>query len=117
MNKDRQRELKLSYREMKLPVGVYQVRNKLNSKVFIGSAFNVPGKLNGVRFELNLGSYRIAALQKDWKEFGEEGFEIEILETLDQDKIEEALLKDELVKLEKKWLEKLQPYGDRGYNQ
>ena len=116
MDKDRQRELKQSYKETKLPMGVYQVRNKVNGRIFIGSASNVSGKLNSIRFQLGVGSYRCAGLQKEWLEFGEDGFEFEILELLDQDKIESYLLKDELKKLEKKWLEKLEPYGDKGYN-
>lgn len=116
MNKDKQRELKQTYKEMKLPVGVFQVRNKANGKVFVVSAFNLNGKINGVRFQLNMGSHRSTRLQNDWKEFGEECFEFEILETLDQDKIESSLQKTALKELEKKWLDKLKPFGDTGYN-
>lgn len=116
MNKDRQRELKQNYKETKLDAGVYQIRNKASGRIFIGSAFNVNGKLNGIRFGLEMGSYRNSGLQKDWKEYGAEGFEFGILETLDQDKIEKVLQKDELAKLEKKWLEKLRQSGAELYN-
>jgi hypothetical protein len=116
MNKEKQRELKQLYKETKTPAGVFLVRNKANGKIFVASAMNVPGKINGVRFELELGSYRKAGLQRDWKELGQEGFEFEILETLDQEKIQPNLLRDELKELERKWLEKLQPYDEKGYN-
>lgn len=116
MDKDRQRELRQNYKETKLDAGVYQMRNRASGRVFVGSAFNVNGKLNGIRFELDLGSYRNSALQKDWKELGGDGFEFGILELLDQDKIEKILQKDELAKLEKKWLEKLRQSGADLYN-
>lgn len=97
--------------------GVYQIRNLVNGKVFIGTAQNIPGILNSNRFQLNCGNHRSKSLQAEWKKFGAESF---AFETLDELKFKEDMpsdIKDELAVLEKLWLDKLKPYGEKGYNE
>jgi group I intron endonuclease len=104
-NKSR-REIKREYKERKKPAGVFQVKNTANGKILLGSSLNLEGPLNSHKFMLTIGSHRNAALQKDWNEFGADKFVFEILEVV-----------EELTLLEQIWLEKLQPIGERGYNE
>ena len=60
--------------------------------------------------------HRNKELQKEWNEYGPNKFVFEILEVV-QDKDDPNFnLNDELTLLEQIWLEKLQPFGERGYN-
>ncbi|CAH0120163.1 MULTISPECIES: GIY-YIG nuclease family protein [unclassified Paenibacillus] len=112
---DRKKELQRQYKEMKTEAGVYQIRNTANQKIWVESTPNLR-TLNGKLFMLKTGGFPNKALQEDWKQFGEESFVIEILETLKKKEDGYFDLKYELEKLEQKWLDQLQPYGERGYN-
>ncbi|AZB44754.1 GIY-YIG nuclease family protein [Bacillus sp. FJAT-42376] len=112
---DRKKELKQAYKEAKIEAGVYQIKNRVNGKIFVASTRNLK-TLNGKQFELENGTSTNRILQKEWNEFGKEAFDFEVLEVLI--KKEEGYFneKDALAKLEEKWMNELQPYGDRGYN-
>ena len=104
------------YKETPLLMGVFQVINKVNGKMLIGSSMNLPAILNRCKAELKMGSHRNKLLQNEWKQFGAENFEfktLEILEPADDPAYNPA---KDLQKLEKLWMEKLIPYGDKGYN-
>ena len=106
-------EYKLSHR----PMGVFQIRNTATGKVFVDSSTNIPGKINRHRFSLNAGLHRSAGLQKDWNEFGEAAFEFETLEPVEPRDDQNYNYAADLEVLEDLWLEKLEPYGDKGYNE
>ncbi|WP_028548286.1 GIY-YIG nuclease family protein [Paenibacillus sp. UNC451MF] len=113
---NRRKELQMQYKEIKTVAGVYQIKNTQNGKMLIASTPNM-NSLNGKRFSLQMGSHDNKQLQKEWKQYGEAAFVIELLEPL---KIEEDdpyfNAKEALGKLEEKWLKELQPFGERGYN-
>jgi hypothetical protein len=112
---DRRKALKQTYKEMKTEAGVYQIKNTVNQKVLVAATPNLK-TMQGKRFQLQMGSHKNAQLQAEWKQFGEDAFVFEVLEVLD-DKVEGAFARQEALRLlEQKWLDKLQPYGDRGYN-
>ena len=115
-NKKSRRELNREYAERVKPAGVYQVKNLSNGKVLLGSSLNLEGPLNRHRFMLKIGSHTNKALQKDWNEFGAEKFAFEILEEVQRKDSPTFNLSDELTLLEMIWLEKIQPFGERGYN-
>ncbi|MHB1651799.1 MAG: DUF2087 domain-containing protein [Desulfitobacteriaceae bacterium] len=115
LNMDRKKELKQQYKEMKREGGVYQIKNTKNQKVFVLGTQNFK-TMNGRRMELQRGGYRNSQLQDEWKQFGEEAFVFEVLEVLEEKEEGFFNIAEELKKLEEKWLEKLQPYGERGYN-
>lgn len=115
-NMDRKKEMLLQYKEIKKEAGIYQIRNTVNNKVLIISTPELKST-NGRRFELNNGSYRNKQLQEDWNKYGEEAFTFEVLEVLDEEKESLFDMKDELKKLEIKWLNKLQPFGGKGYHE
>jgi hypothetical protein len=115
-NMQRRKEINRAYQERVKPSGVFQVRNLANGKVLLGSSLNLEGPLNKHRFMLQINSHPNRELQKDWNEFGPGQFTFEILETIPVKDDPNFNLKDELTLLEEIWLEKLQPFGERGYN-
>ena len=115
-NKKSRRELNREYAERVKPSGVYQVKNLVNGKVLLGSSLNLEGPLNRHRFMLKVGSHTNKVLQQDWNELGAEKFAFEILEEVKRRDDPNFNLEDELTILEMIWLEKLQPFDERGYN-
>ncbi len=109
------KELKAAYKELKFPMGVFQIKNKTNGKLFIDSSLNMPAKWNRHQAQLKFGSHRNKALQKEWNHFGANAFEYAILEEIP---FEDATVDygQEVEILEEIFLEKLQPYGGNGYN-
>lgn len=107
------RKYKLSHR----PMGVFQIVNKTNGKVFVDSSNNVPGKINRHKFALNHASHASKSLQADWNELGEDAFEFETIEPVEPRDDPSYDYKADLEFLEDLWLEKLEPYGDKGYNE
>ena len=109
-------EIKREYKERRKPVGVFQVRNKSNGKVLLGSSLNLEGPLNAHKFMLTIGRHRNDMLQKEWNEFDADQFAFEILEVVKVKDDPNFNLSDELTLLEQIWIEKIQPFGERGYN-
>ena len=110
------KEIKKQYKQTIQPMGVYQIKNLKNGKIFIGAAKNLPGKLNSIKFQLEHGSYPNTGLQKDFEIFGEKNFSFEAIDTLEP---KEDLTYDytaDLSILEEIWIEKLQPFSEKGYN-
>jgi hypothetical protein len=109
-------ELKREYKERKRPAGVFQVKNTVNGKVLLGSSLNLEGPLNAHKFMLSIGRHRNAQLQNDWNASGADKFVFEVLETVKVTDDPNFSIEDELTLLEQIWIEKLQPFGEKGYN-
>jgi biotin operon repressor len=114
---DRRKELKQQYKDTAMIAGVLQIKNLRNNKLLVGSALNAQGKLNSHKSQLQFGSHRNKALMQDWKEYGAENFSFDILETLEIKGEISHKDRQKLKGLEELWLEKLQPYGEKGYNE
>jgi len=108
---------KLEYKLSHRPMGVFQIRNITNGMVFIDSSLNIPGKINRHNFTLNAGSFPSKALQTAWNELGPEAFVFETLESVEPRKDADYDHAADVKVLEDLWLEKLEPYGDKGYNE
>jgi hypothetical protein len=104
------------YKESRRPMGVYRVHNTVNDKSFVGTSIDLPSMLNRQRAQLRMGRHPNPALQKDWNQLGADGFEFEILDTLTVPERTDYDPTQDLRALEELWLEKLSPFGDRGYN-
>jgi len=76
----------------------------------------LPARLNRCKAELKMGSHRNRVLQDEWKQFGSEDFEIKELEILEPADDPGYDLTEDLHVLEELWLEKISPFGDKGYN-
>ncbi len=97
-------------------MGVFQVRNTLNGKIFIGSSPDLNAIWNRFQMQLKLNSHTNKALQQDWNTLGAEHFEFEILARIKQDDTKEINYARELKELEALYLDELQPYGEKGYH-
>jgi GIY-YIG catalytic domain len=110
------KDLKEEYRQMKFRIGVFQLRNTANDKIFIGSSVNLDAMWNRLRMQLNAGLHPNAGLQSDWQQYGEQNFGFEVLSELEQKDDEQHDYAREVKELEKMYIDELQPFGDKGYN-
>jgi hypothetical protein len=116
MTKDKKR-LKQDYRLQKRPLGIFLIRNTTNDKIFLASGMDIQGIINRHKFALSAGGHGSSDLQKDWNELGSDKFEFEILDQMEPTDEPTFNARRELQFMEEMWLEKLQPYGERGYNE
>ena len=111
------KELKQQYLQSHRPMGVFIIRNNINDKIFVGASLDLPGIINRHKFALQHGSHASPSLQSDWNKFGSNSFSFEIVDELTPRSQSEVDYKQELDLLEKLWLERLEPFGERGYNE
>lgn len=131
---NRRKELQNEYGMKKRRMGVFAITNMTNGKRYIASTSTLDSAWQRERFTLTMGSHVNKSLQTDWSS-GEMEFKFEELEALKlgdevRNDYKDILLpgsaglrrsvvqsyRDELRKLEQKWLEELQPYEPGGYN-
>lgn len=110
------KQLIKDYKRTIQPMGVYQIKNLASGKIFIGSSKNIPGKLNGQKFQLNLGSHPDQDLQKDFTEIGESNFLFEALDYLEPKEDSNYNYTEDLEVLKEMWIEKLNTKKPNGYN-
>jgi len=113
MNK---KELIRQYKQITQPMGVYQIKNKRNGKLFIGSAKNIRGKLNSHKFQFENNLHRNLEMQTDFNEIGGEGFSFDTIDLLEPKEDLNYDYTEDLKMLEAMWIEKLQPFDENGYN-
>jgi hypothetical protein len=114
--KEEKKHLKKNYRQSPRPMGVFLIRNNLSDKVFLDSGLDLHGTINRHKFQLKNGIHPNKSLQADWNLFGSNSFAFEIVDELTPRQSAEVDYRAEVAFLEKLWLEKLQPFADRGYN-
>ena len=114
--KEKNKRLKKEYQSNRRPMGVFLIRNMTNDKVFVGVGLDLLGIINSHKFQLKMGVHRNRRLQSDWNEFGEENFAFEILDQLEPRAGTSDDGREDLSFLKELWLDKLQPFGSRGYN-
>jgi group I intron endonuclease len=110
------RQAKMEYKMSQRPIGIFQIRNVVNGKVFVGSSVNLDAMFNRIRFQLYAGAHMNKTLVSDWRLYGTGKFEFEVLEKIEQNLGADHDYTKDLEALEDFWLDKLQPYDDRGYN-
>lgn len=99
-------------------MGVYRIHNTHDDRSFVGRSVDLPSVLNRERVSLKFGAHKNAALQRDWVALGPDAFVFEVLDTLEPPKEQPDYdPTDDLRVLEAMWLDRLQPYGARGYGQ
>src|SRR5512147_988575 len=63
------REAIKEYKKSVQPMGIVQVRNLRNNRVYITASANKPGTINSIRFQLKMGTFFPSpGLAQDWKE-------------------------------------------------
>lgn len=110
MDKARKKELQQEYMNAKHPMGIFSIRCKLNNKCYIQTTPDLRGVMNGAYVRLAGGRHPNKELQKEWNEYGEDNFNVEILEQLQYDEKDEEKsdYSEELEVLQMIWEEKLQ---------
>lgn len=63
--------------------GVYQIKNLVNGKVYIGSSVNIKARWAAHKSSLRKNLHHSAALQRAWNKYGSDSFEFSILEIVD----------------------------------
>jgi len=110
------KEMKDEYKFYKYPKGVYQIKNKKNGKILIGSSTDLKAIWNRQRVQLNFGNHPNKELQNEWNEYGEESFEYEIVTKIKEKDGEEKDYRKEVKELEELYIEEMQPFDEKGYN-
>ena len=113
---ERKKELIREYKETPRPMGVFQIKNNISGKVFLLKALDIPGIMNRHQLELTRGMHRNQALQKDWDQWGADVFSFDVLATLKPEEFLPEQWPKAVEALLEEWLEKLQPYDEKGYN-
>lgn len=54
--------------------GIYKIENKINGKLYIGSAVNIEARWRGHRCDLEKGKHHSSILQRAWRKYGSEAF-------------------------------------------
>lgn len=89
--------------------GIYKIFNTISEKFYIGSALNFKRRWQEHKKELRGNRHRNSRLQASWNLHGEEAFEFEIIELVEN--------KIDLIKREQFWLDTTKCYNDWiGYN-
>ncbi|HEV7475016.1 MAG TPA: GIY-YIG nuclease family protein [Pyrinomonadaceae bacterium] len=114
--KETNKQLKKDYQQTPRPMGILLIRNNRADKVFLVASVDLPGAINRHKFQLNAGGHPNKTLQADWNQLGADAFAFEIVDELAPRADLKLDYRAELTSLEDLWLEKLQPFGDRGYN-
>ncbi|MGG1551299.1 GIY-YIG nuclease family protein [Paenibacillus ferrarius] len=122
LDKNKKKELSSAYAQTFRAMGVYQIRNTSNGKIYVVSSMDLEGARNRFDFGKQMNMSIFHELQKDWQAFGPNCFVFEELDRLkpDDDAPVDATsqkhYRDEVDALLELWLEKLQPYEEKGYN-
>lgn len=112
----RREEIRHACRQSPHDCGVYQIRNRVNGRIYVGSSQNLEGARNSRMFQLRMGKAVFSReLQQDLGEYGAGSFEFSVLGALERQNPGESV-EHALAALLLQWLEKLQPFGERGYN-
>ena len=82
------------------------MRCPATGEVWVGASMNLDGARNGLWFFLGGGNYKDTALQAAWNAHGEQAFQYEVLEKLDDD-VAARRVSDVLKERKSHWLGQL----------
>lgn len=91
----------------KQKTGIYFIINKINNKIYIGSANNFLERKNRHIRELEKGRHHSILLQRAWDKYGRKNFEFHFIESCS---------KKYLFVIEQKYLDFYKPFSPKGYN-
>jgi len=95
--------------EIKLNTGIYQIRNIINNKKYIGSAVNIRDRWSSHKSLLINNKHYNKHLQRSFNKYSEENFKFEIIEYIENVK--------QLIEREQYWMEINKSYiRENGYN-
>lgn len=71
-----------AYKQMKFRMGIFQIKNLKNHKIFLNTSTDLDRAFNSDQFQLKMGLHSNKELQNDWKELGSDAFEFGVLDEL-----------------------------------
>lgn len=77
----------MTYHYKNAIIGIYQIKNLVSGKLYIGSSNIVQKRWTQHRRELRTGIHSNPRLQNAWNKYGEENFEFSIVEVCDIDNL------------------------------
>lgn len=97
-------------------MGILQIRNLSNNKIFIDSGLNIKGKINSSKFQLSKGIHFNRKLQDDYNKTGIDNFSFEVIDYLKPIGNIKKDYSEDLKILKEMWINKLKPYNEKGYH-
>ena len=76
------KEIREEYKSMKFRVGIFQIYNTKDNKVFLKTTSDLDRAFNSDLFQLKAGMHSNRELQKDWNNLGAENFEFKLFDEL-----------------------------------
>lgn len=93
-----------------MAAGVYQIRNTVTGKVYVGSSVDMQSRWDQHRAGLRRGNHHSSHLQHAWKKYGEGAFEFVVIAEIEN--------VEGLLDVEQKWIDALNAAdGNHGYNE
>ena len=93
-----------------MKIWIYQIRNKVNNKIYIGSTINLERRWESHIYQLKNNIHHSIKLQKAWDKYGEDNFEFSIIEEFNSDNEDDKYIKEQY------YLDLYESYTDKGYN-
>lgn len=116
MDKQRKKEMQAQYKQQKITMGVVRIRNEENGKIFVCGYPNLHNQWQALQARLDSGIFASGALVRDWQAYGPGAFTYEVLQEAEQPEGTTEEMRQQLRKMEREWLELLEPYDEKGYN-
>lgn len=69
--------------------GIYQIRNLINNKIYVGSSVNLRERWRRHKKDLRKGKHHSIILQRAWDKYGDSNFVFEVLKECSKDNLRE----------------------------
>ncbi|MCK5145522.1 metalloregulator ArsR/SmtB family transcription factor [bacterium] len=105
------------YEIRKKEAGIWKITCLANGKFLLGSNLDINGPFSRHRAMQSIENHPIKAIQHDWNQFGKEGFNFEVLETISKKAEASFNQTHQLKTLKQKWIDKMMPLKGQWYNE
>ena len=110
------KEIRGAYKSMKNRVGIFQIVNKKDNRIFLEITSDIDRAFNSDLFQLKAGMHSHQQLQNDWNNLGTENFEFRIFDELKiKDTLTPANINKELKELLAMYITELKTSGQLLY--
>ncbi|WP_010239236.1 DUF2087 domain-containing protein [Clostridium arbusti] len=82
MDNAKKKELINKYKQQEIEMGIIQIYNKITGYSFVDICKNLYKPFESIKFQLNIGNFKVKKLQEDWNTYGENSFEFLVVEKL-----------------------------------
>lgn len=110
------KELIKEYKTQPPKMGIFRITNTINNKIYLIASKNLPATHNRFPFAFQDKNYYIRELQEDWNKYGNSAFKYDDLDILEPNENPDYDYTQDLEALLQLWLDKLQPYDEKGYH-